>query len=134
MLAGGLSGCARGLGGPFIGDRLLWCLGRLFDVPLEYGQHACLHGPDNRDVDPIVCETFYPLGADDLVTADHETSRLTPGVGVNHLNSLPLILSHQKFGLPTTVSTKPLIHIMDTICNRQTFRIQITPRKMFPTT
>jgi hypothetical protein len=58
----------------FQGGGLWWGFGRLFDVPLEYCQHACLHGPDDRDIDPVVGEAFYPLGPGDLVTADHETS------------------------------------------------------------
>jgi hypothetical protein len=43
----------------------LWpCLRRSFDVPLEHSQHARLHRPHNRDIEPIVDEAFKPSRAD----------------------------------------------------------------------
>jgi hypothetical protein len=65
-------GIPRGLGGPAGGDRLWSCMGRSFDVPLEHGQHPCLHNPDARDVEPIDDEAFQPLRAEGLVAADDQ--------------------------------------------------------------
>ena len=55
---------------PFRGDRLRSCPGRSFDLAFEYGQHAGLHRPDNRDVEPIVGEAFKPPRSEGLITAD----------------------------------------------------------------
>ena len=71
--------CGR-LGSHASGHLLGWRRGRLLDVPLEYRQHPGLHGPDERDVKPVVAEAFYPPGADDLVAADHQ-----PGAAVRQL-------------------------------------------------
>ena len=48
-------------------------VGRSFDVSLEYGQHPCLHDPDNRGKEPVEDETSKPARAEDLITADHQT-------------------------------------------------------------
>jgi hypothetical protein len=55
------------------GDRSSSCVGRLFDVPFEYGQHACLHDPDNGWEEPRDDETSKPSRAEGFVTTDNET-------------------------------------------------------------
>src|SRR5436190_5202115 len=47
--------------------------GRSFNVPFEYGQHAGLHRPDNRNIEPIVDEPLQPPRAEGLVPADDKT-------------------------------------------------------------
>ncbi len=47
--------------------------GGSFDVPPEYGQHTCLHGPDNREIEPVEDETSKPSRTDGLVAADDQT-------------------------------------------------------------
>ena len=53
--------------------RLVSCTGGSFDVSIEYGQHSCLHDPDNRGLEPVVEESSKPSRAESLITADNET-------------------------------------------------------------
>ena len=56
-----------------LSDRLWLYLGRSFDIPLEYGQHAGLHRPDYGDIEPVVDGAFKPSRTEGLVTADDKT-------------------------------------------------------------
>jgi integrase len=54
-----------------------------FDVAFEHGQHAGLHRPDNRDVEPIVGEALQPPWAEGL---DYESYAV--GLDRNELGAL----------------------------------------------